>query len=78
MSDEPAVTGVRINGGKVHVRRPGLRPVARCGQSLRAYPGDTRVEIDSAAVPTTDRCRNCFPGSTRSHDLLDPTKKENR
>lgn len=65
MSNEPAVTGVRINDGKVHVRRPGLRPVARCGQSLRAYPGAVVSEVTSAAVPAADRCRNCFPGSTR-------------
>lgn len=65
MSDEPAVTGVRINDGRVHVRRPGLRPVARCGQSLRVYPGAVLTEVDSSTIPAPDRCRNCFPGSTR-------------
>jgi len=57
--------GVRINGGKVHVKNPSTvrRPSTRCG--LRLAPGRNEItdvpDVDS--TPQGDRCAKCFPGS---------------
>lgn len=62
MVTQSGPVGVRVNGGKLHVRRPGIRPVARCGQSLRVVAGSV-TEHPSDGVPADQRCRNCFPGT---------------
>jgi hypothetical protein len=57
------VQGVTINGGKLHVFRPGLRPITRCG--IRARRGQQVVDdVPADTVPPDQRCRNCFPGTS--------------
>lgn len=56
------MTGVRINGGKLHVFRPGIRPVTRCGKQVGRHQ-TVEDGIDPDTVDTSDRCRLCFPGT---------------
>jgi hypothetical protein len=66
---EPAVAGVRINGGKVHVFRPGIRPITRCG--LRAGRAQkVEDDIDTTELSPEEKCAKCFPGSGRRGDKV--------
>lgn len=53
--------GLRLPGGKLHVWRPGIRPITRCG--LRVKPADVEQGIPVSTVDGTERCLKCFPGS---------------
>lgn len=62
MSATEPRAGVTINGGKAHVRQPGIRPKTRCGRPLRA-PNQIVEVPDVDQLPREDRCAQCFPGS---------------
>jgi hypothetical protein len=56
--------GVTINGGKAHVRQPGLKPRTRCGIRIGPYDVAEHVE-DVDQLDPHARCAKCFPGTGR-------------